>query len=203
MSSVVLLSGGIDSAVAMRVAMRHSQIVFAITYTYGQLHADRELQAARDIAGHYDVQHRHIDLTPVYQPQSALTGHGVLPTSHATEPDSTYVPARNLIMLAIAVANAEQHGARSVVIGVNADDRAGYVDCRPEFIDAMDCAARNGTSNKVFVWAPLIRMGKPAIHQWAESLRIPKGMTWSCYRGGETPCGRCGACESNDIEQQP
>lgn len=127
----------------------------------------------------------------------ALTGQGDIPESHAEEPDATVVPGRNLILLAIATGWAQQWGYRAVVIGANADDNAGYPDCRPDFLDAVSEATR--LAYGVSVWAPLRRYRKKQIIDRARDLNVPLQLTWSCYRGGRQQCGRCGACQSNTV----
>lgn len=199
MNTVVLLSGGIDSAVALALVIANdNHAAMALSFDYGQTHA-RELDSARQIAEHYDIAHRIIDLRAALPNRSALTGGtGDIPETHATEIDATYVPGRNLTMLAVGVGIAAGLHASAVVIGANADDHAGYPDCRPDFIASVDTTARQSTDGTVGVWAPLIRMTKTDIVSLGISLEVPLDMTWSCYRGGAEPCGRCGACESRD-----
>lgn len=195
MRIVILLSGGIDSTVALAHAIDQGHTCTALSFNYGQTHI-RELDAAANIAAHYKIVQHVIDLTTIFSPISAITGQLHMPETHATELDSTYVPARNILMLAIAIAHAENTDSKAVVIGANADDHAGYPDCRPEFIAAADHMSRLGTLNHVGVWAPLVKMNKPQIVRLGTDLEAPLDMTWSCYRGGDAPCGRCGACEA-------
>ena len=202
MKIIVLLSGGIDSTVALAHAIDQGHSCQAISFDYGQTHI-RELDAATKIAAYYKVVHRTINLHSAFQPTSALTGQLHMPETHATELDSTYVPARNLLMLAIAIAHAENINSQAVVIGANADDHDGYLDCRPEFINAMDRMSRLGTLNHVGVWAPFVSMTKRDIIQLGYSLNAPLRLTWSCYRGGDDPCGMCGACESINAAVKP
>ena len=202
MKTIVLLSGGIDSTVALAHSLHENHSCEAISFDYGQTHI-RELEAAADIAAHYKVVHRTISLHGAFQPISALTGQLFMPETHATELDSTYVPARNLLMLSIAIAHAENSNSRAVIIGANADDHDGYLDCRPEFINAVDRMSRLGTLNHVGVWAPFIGMTKKEIIRYGNQINAPLWMTWSCYRGGDQPCGNCGACESNNAAVTP
>ena len=192
MKTLVLLSGGIDST----VALAHTKAELALSVYYGQTHR-RELDAARAIAKHYGVEHHQIDITSAVDIPCALTGHGAIPDTHADEPDATFVPGRNLLLLSIATAWANAWGYGAVVIGANADDHAGYPDCRPTFIDAVSEATRTGYG--VAIWAPLLRMTKQQIIGHGRKLGVPFGLTWSCYRGGTVQCGRCGACESNGV----
>jgi 7-cyano-7-deazaguanine synthase len=190
--SIVLLSGGIDST----VALAHTKAELALSVNYGQTHY-RELAAARAIAKHYNVEHYELDIAETLYLPSALTGHGTIPDTHAVEPDATFVPGRNLMLLSLATAWASAWGYGAVVIGANADDTAGYPDCRPDFINRVGQATQAGYG--VSVWAPLMRMSKRQVIGYGQELCIPFHLTWSCYRGGEVQCGRCGACESNGV----
>lgn len=193
--TLVLLSGGIDSTVTLANAIRKGHDCTAITFDYGQTHA-REINAAAAIARYYNIPHTIRNLTGVFTPDSALTATKPIPEHHAETVDATYVPARNILMLAISAAHAENTGANTIAIGANADDHAGYPDCRPMFLTAMDKATRLGTLNHIGIWTPLIGMTKEQIIRYGFELRAPLGFTWSCYRGGDQPCGNCGPCES-------
>lgn len=192
MKSLILLSGGIDST----VALAHTKADLALSINYGQIHR-RELSAARRIAAHYGVEHHELDVSSALDIPCALTGHGAIPERHAEDVDATFVPGRNLLLIAIATAWANAWGYGAVVIGANADDKNGYPDCRPKFVEALSEATQQGY--RVAVWAPLVRMTKRQIIAYGRQLDIPFDLTWSCYRGGEQPCGRCGACESNGV----
>jgi 7-cyano-7-deazaguanine synthase len=193
MKAVVLLSGGIDST----VALAHTQATAGLSFDYSQTHI-RELDSARAIAAHYGIEHHVLDITSALTGSSALTtGQGSIPDGHAEQPDSTLVPGRNLVMLAVATAWAEARGFSTVVIGANADDRGGYPDCRSEFLEPLGQATRAGYG--VEIWTPLLRMTKRQIIEHGRLLKVPLDLTWSCYRGGEQQCGRCGACESNGV----
>lgn len=195
MKSVVLLSGGLDSSVALAMAVRGGhQDVEALTVNYGQRHS-REIHAAHSVARFFGVRQGLVDVSPSLFFGSALTNLSDMPDGHATEPDSTYVPARNAVLLALAAARAESIGARNVIIGANAADNAGYPDCRHEFIDAYRRVLNLGTVGHVWISTPLISMSKADIWRLALELGVPVDLTWSCYRGGDEPCGRCGACD--------
>lgn len=197
MKSVILLSGGIDSTVLLAERLAAGDDVLAVFYRYGQLHLEREQQAMADVADHYQVQRRIVWLPDIFG-TSALRGHGELPHIHAEQPDATTVPARNLVFLATGVAVAESIGARTVLFGATKDDAAGYIDCRAEFITAMSEAAYHGTATRIAVAAPYHHIPKRAVVDIGNTLNVPFGLTWSCYRGGDTPCGACGACQSRD-----
>lgn len=191
MKTIVLLSGGIDST----VALAHTKSELALSVDYGQTHRHRELAAAAAIANHYRVEHHVVDIGGAVDIPCALTGAAPIPERHAETPDATFVPGRNLLLIAIATAWANAWGYGAVVIGANADDNNGYPDCRPDFIEHVDHVTRSGYA--VSVWAPLIRRTKHQIIEYGKQLSIPFDLTWSCYRGGNTQCGRCGACEAN------
>jgi 7-cyano-7-deazaguanine synthase len=195
MKAVVLLSGGVDSTVLL--ADRHAigDQCIAVTFDYGQTH-HREIDSACFIAAQYiGVEHRIINIAGALG-GSALTGDASIPSRHAETPDATYVPGRNLVMIAIAASIAEQERAAAVLIGASADDFGGYPDCRWKFIDSVNETVSAGTVNSVSVHAPFGAYTKRDIIAHGESLNAPLHLTWSCYRGGEQPCGRCGACES-------
>lgn len=194
MKSIVLLSGGLDSTVALAMAVKSSQDVEALTVNYGQRHR-REIGSARCIAALYGVKQTEVDVSPALFSGSALTDLPFVPDGHATEPDSTYVPARNTVLLALAAARAEAVGATNIIIGANAADNAGYPDCRREFIEAYRRVLNLGTCSNVWISTPLLSMSKAEILRRARELDVPVHLTWSCYRGGDIPCARCGACD--------
>ena len=202
--AVVLLSGGLDSATALAVAVSKGLEVHALSFDYGQRHR-RELRAARRLARFFGVkEHRIMRLALGKLGGSALTDRRVpVPEGRAWRPGqripSTYVPARNLVFLSIAAAYAETVGAGSVVIGANALDYSGYPDCRPAFLRSFSRSARLGTRTGAFgrplrVMAPLLRLTKGQIIRLGLRLGVPYGLTWSCYRGRKRPCGRCDSC---------
>jgi 7-cyano-7-deazaguanine synthase len=188
-TAVVLLSGGLDSAVALAATTGG---VDTVTVDYGQSHR-REIDAAAEIADHYNVRNTVITIGGL-RFDSALTGLHSIPAGRATAPDATYVPGRNTILIALAASRAESIGADRVVIGCNKDDAAAYPDCRPNYLDAYRAVLRAGLNAEVNICAPLINHTKRDIAEMARHLDVPIGLTWSCYRGGEQPCGRCGAC---------
>lgn len=194
--SVVLLSGGVDSTVALDMALKAGSDVTALSVNYGQVHS-RELTAARQVAMHYAVRHIVANIDPILFAGSALTGDRDVPDGHAESPDETYVPARNTVLLALAAARAESMGADRVVIGANADDQAAYPDCRRSYLEAFRDVLQLGTVNHVWVSAPLLGLTKREIFEYAAGNEVPIWLTYSCYRGGMEQCGSCGACVSN------
>lgn len=204
-SAVVLLSGGIDSATVLGIAAAEGYEIFALTFNYGQRHS-RELISAKDLAKHYKVKaHEIIKLDLHKISTSALTDHKLLIpenrsiTDISKEIPTTYVPARNLIMLSCAVAWAESIKANAVFLGVNAVDYSGYPDCRPEFISAFSTAAKLGTKiglegKAIEIKHPLITLSKGEIIRKGYELNVPYKLTWSCYKGGSRACGSCDSC---------
>ncbi len=201
--AVVVLSGGLDSATCLAIAIQRGFRVFALTFDYGQRHR-REVDSARELARHYGVEeHRIAPLDFLRQiGGSALTdGRLDVPTT-GVAPDTipvTYVPGRNLIFLSIASAYAEVVGAEAIYIGVNALDYSGYPDCRPEFIASFTqtalLATKSGVEGAPFaVLAPLQHLGKREIVQLGSELGVPYELTTSCYQGGDLACGVCDSC---------
>jgi 7-cyano-7-deazaguanine synthase len=200
--SVVLLSGGMDSATCLALAARAGP-VHALTVHYGQVHA-RELASARALARHYRVA-RHVLVRLPIGPllDSALTRRGRRAGPKARARGSTipptYVPARNTLLLALALGYAESHHADRLWLGINAVDYSGYPDCRPEYLRAFRRLARLATrtgveGHPIRIEAPLLRRSKAGIVRLGERLGVPWALTWSCYAGGRRPCGRCDAC---------
>ncbi len=201
--SVVLLSGGMDSATCLALAARDAPPVHALTVLYGQRHA-KEVAAARALARRFGVAH-HVVLRLPLGPllDSALTRPGrSLPSRPAQKGKipTTYVPARNTILLAIALGYAESHGVDRIYFGANAIDYSGYPDCRPEYLRSFERLARRATKAgiegrlRLRVEAPLLRRSKREIVELGEALGVPWELTWSCYAGGRRPCGVCDAC---------
>lgn len=199
--SVTLLSGGLDSATCLAVAARDAPPVHALTVLYGQRHA-REVASARALARHYGVE-RHVVLSVPIGPllRSSLTDRSApLPTHLSRKIPSTYVPARNTVLLSLALGYAESFGLEAIYIGVNALDYSGYPDCRPEFLAAFRNVARLATrvgveeGRPIAIRAPLLHRTKAEIVRLGARLAVPWGKTWSCYAGGRQPCGRCDSC---------
>ncbi|MEC7817538.1 MAG: 7-cyano-7-deazaguanine synthase QueC [Pseudomonadota bacterium] len=201
-AAVILLSGGLDSMVVAALAREQGYAVHALSVDYGQRHR-RELQSARDIGRRLGVT-RHVEL-PLDLRQfggSALTDDIAVPKS-GVDDDAipvTYVPARNLVFLALTTAFAEASGAGDIFIGVNALDYSGYPDCRPEFIASFAETARLGTKQGVegrpfTIHAPLQFMTKADIARECHRLGLDPAWSWSCY--DPAPEGiACGVCDS-------
>lgn len=201
MRAVVLLSGGLDSAVCLWWARARGWKIDALSVRYGQRHA-RELASARRLAKAAGARHHELRVAMPWLKTSALVdrkkrlpdvalsriGAGGVPT--------TYVPGRNTVFLALAASLADAVGADAVVIGSNSLDYSGYPDCRPEYNRALERALRLGTRRRgIRVVAPLARKDKAQIAGLALRLKVPVALTWSCYRGGRRPCGACDSCK--------
>jgi 7-cyano-7-deazaguanine synthase len=202
--AVVLLSGGLDSTTALAIARDQGFACHALTVRYGQLHAV-EIEAARRVAAALGAEHRVVELDLGPLAPSALTSSAIAvpkdrPLDAIGAPGdvpATYVPARNTVLLALALAWAETLGARHLFVGVNVLDASGYPDCRPEFVRAFEALAQVATRAGGFrVHAPLIAMTKAEIIRAGLRLGVDYGLTHSCYDpaadGGA--CGRCDAC---------
>ena len=201
--AVVLLSGGLDSYTAAAIARAEGLGLYALTVRYGQRH-HCEIEAARVVASRLEVQrHVEIDVDLSAFGGSSLTADVPVPKDRPLDREipSTYVPARNTVFLALALAWAETLDADDIVIGVNALDYSGYPDCRPEFVAAFERLAVLGTARGarggVFrVRAPLIDMTKAEIIRKGIELGLDYSVTHSCYDPDSSgrPCGRCDSC---------
>ncbi len=204
--AVVLLSGGMDSATVLAIALKDGFEVIALSVDYGQRHR-KELDAARKVARHFGVRdHRVVSLDLTAVGGSALTDRRIpVPSQRRLEEIGptipvTYVPARNTILLSYALGLAEATGSRAIYIAANALDYSGYPDCRPEFYKAFQEVARLGTKRGVEgdvieIRTPLIAMSKADIVRKGEELGVPWALTWSCYQGGDKACGVCDSCQ--------
>lgn len=206
--AVVLLSGGLDSSTCLAVALKkhHAEDVLAVNMYYGQRH-DREMRSARDIARYYRAELMELDLSTIFSKSDCSllkTSNNAIPEGSYAEqqqetpgkPVSTYVPFRNGLMLSAAASIAVSVGANEIYYGAHADDAAGnaYPDCTPAFTDAINRAIRFGTDGQVEVIAPFINKTKADIVYQGIMIGVPYELTWSCYAGGDRPCGKCGTC---------
>lgn len=203
--AVVLLSGGLDSATCLALALNEGHHVTGLVVDYGQRHR-RELEASRALAQHYQVPLKEMVVDLRTMGGSALTDDGLAvphDTDLSQDPDSeipvTYVPARNTLFLALALGLAEVEGARAIYIGANALDYSGYPDCRPVFLEAFqkmaDLATKAGVKGQgPRLQAPLLELTKAQIITRGTQLDVPYELTWSCYEGGPSPCGSCDSC---------
>ena len=200
--AVVLLSGGLDSATTLAVAHSQGYACHALSFDYGQRHVAELAAASRLAAALGSVEHRVVRLDLGQLGGSALTDATIaVPETPSEGIPVTYVPARNTVMLAYALAWAEVLGANDIFIGVNAVDYSGYPDCRPEFIAAFEKMANLATKAGVeqgnfHVHAPLISLSKAEIIQLGTGLGVNYGQTVSCYQASAEglACGRCDSC---------
>jgi len=201
-SALVVLSGGLDSTVCLGMAARDCDRVDAVTFDYGQRHRV-ELDHAAAVAAHYAVDHLVVPIDLTGWGGSALTDASIdVPEPSEVSSEEipvTYVPARNLIFLSLAMGIAEARGLDAVYLGVNALDYSGYPDCRPEFVASFASTAalalkRGVEGNPIEIRTPLVDLGKADIVRLGLSLDAPLRLTWSCYRGAHLPCGRCDSC---------
>jgi 7-cyano-7-deazaguanine synthase len=200
--SVVLLSGGLDSATALAVALARGETCHTLAFDYGQRHR-AELAAARRVSAALGAAtHRELTLPIGALGGSALTDPRIAVPEHGGEGiPVTYVPARNTVFLSLALALAEVLDATKIVIGVNSVDFSGYPDCRPEFIAAFEALARLATKRGVeggelVVDAPLVNLSKAEIIRRGQAFGIDYSLTVSCYQADDEgrACGRCDSC---------
>ncbi len=209
MKILVLSSGGVDSSTALALAVKKegAENVIALSVFYGQRH-EKEIQAAKDVAAYYKVEQLFLDLSMVFQYSdcSLLEGskNAVPEKSYAEQiketkgekPVSTYVPFRNGLFLSAAASVALSKGCSVIYYGAHADDSAGfaYPDCSPAFHDAMNAAIYEGSGHQLCLEAPFLKVNKAQVVKTGLELGVPYELTWSCYEGGDEPCGKCGTC---------
>ena len=211
--ALVLSSGGVDSTTCVSIAVKElgAENVTTVSVFYGQKHS-KELECAEKIADYYKVTHRVIDLSKTHImddsncPLLSGSSEEIPEQSYAEQIEkngegmvTTYVPFRNGLLLASVSALAMSLYPKDEVdiyLGAHADDAAGdaYADCSKEFTDAMNSAISIGTYGKVHLVAPLVSLNKAGVVKIGLELGTPYNLTWSCYKGGEKPCGKCGTC---------
>ena len=208
MKALVLFSGGVDSTTCLALAIKKygNDEVLAMSVYYGQKH-DKEIEAAKKIAAYYNVRLKQLDLTRIFEDSdcSLLKGsqQDIPEESYEAQlkktngaPVSTYVPFRNGLFLSSAASIALSNGCTEIYYGAHMDDAAGnaYPDCSKEFNNAINSAIYIGSGNILTVTAPFIGMNKAQVVKTGLELGVPYEMTWSCYEGGDRPCGKCGTC---------
>ena len=206
--ALVLCSGGVDSTtlLAMAVERYGAENVFALSISYGQRH-EKEIESAKAVAAYYGVEQRFLDLSAIFADSNcSLLAHStdqVPEESYAEQldesngaPVSTYVPFRNGLFLSSAASMALSLGASVLYYGAHHDDWAGnaYPDCSLEFVYAMNLAIMEGTGGELRMEAPFVEWSKADIVKCGLELGVPYELTWSCYEGGNYPCGACGTC---------
>ena len=194
--SVIVVSGGMDSITLLYD--KKGEIALAVTFDYGSKHNAREIAWAKVHCGRLGIRHIVIklDFMQKYFTSSLLEGGDEIPEGHYADENmkSTVVPFRNGIMLSVAAGIAESNGLKKILIANHGGDHTIYPDCRPEFIGAMDRAIANGTYEDVRIDAPYTNITKADIAKIGKRLGIDYSETWSCYKGGERHCGKCGTC---------
>ncbi|MBR6937180.1 MAG: 7-cyano-7-deazaguanine synthase QueC [Prevotella sp.] len=193
---VIIVSGGMDSITLLYE--RKDEIALGISFDYGSNHNAREIPFARMHCERLGIRHLVINLSFIHQyfKSSLLSGADKIPEGSYDDDNmkSTVVPFRNGIMLSIAVGIAESEGLTKVFIANHGGDHAIYPDCREEFIEAIDAASQAGTYEHVRILAPYTNITKTDIALRGKQLEIDYSETWSCYKGGEVHCGKCGTC---------
>lgn len=209
MRVLVLSSGGVDSSTALGLAVSKygAENVSALSISYGQKH-DKEIEAARKVAAFYGVEQLFLDLSLIFQYSDCSllkqSKEEIPEESYAVQiqktkgekPVSTYVPFRNGLFLSSAASIALSKNCGLIYYGAHADDAAGfaYPDCSEVFNDAMNKAIYEGSGHQLRIEAPFVRMNKAEVVKLGLELGVPYALTWSCYEGGEKPCGKCGTC---------
>lgn len=194
--SVLILSGGMDSVTMLyRYA---GEIALAVSFDYGSNHNSREIECAAYHCRRLDIEHIVIPLAFMgkYFRSSLFEGADSIPEGHYADENmkSTVVPFRNGIMLSVACGLAESRGLHHVMMANHGGDHSIYPDCRPEFVSAMSEAMKAGTYEDIDLVAPFTHISKGDIARMGKSLGVDYSMTYSCYKGGERHCGRCGTC---------
>lgn len=209
MKILVLSSGGVDSTTCLAMAVKEvgAENVLALSVYYGQKH-DKEIQAAKKVAEYYGVRRMELDLSVIFAGSNCsllkqstedipLESYAQqIEETHGEKPVSTYVPFRNGLFLSSAASIALSHGCSKIMYGAHADDAAGaaYPDCSVDFVNAMNQAIYLGSGNQLTIEAPFVSLTKADVVKKGLELGVPYELTWSCYEGGEKPCGKCGTC---------
>lgn len=208
MKALVLFSGGLDSTTCLAMAVKKygAENVIALSIYYGQKH-DKEIRSAQEIAGFYGVELKTLDLTKIFADSDcsllSQSDKEIPHTDYAQQlsetegkPVSTYVPFRNGLFIASAASIALSNDCGVIYYGAHSDDAAGnaYPDCSPEFNNAINQAVYIGSGEQLEINAPFVNMTKADIVKLGLELGAPYELTWSCYEGGDRPCGVCGTC---------
>ncbi len=194
--ALIVVSGGMDST-TMLYEFR-DEIALAVTFDYGANHGPKEIPLARMHCERLGIEHIVIrmDFMQQYFQSSLLSGGEAIPEGSYDDENmrSTVVPFRNGIMLAIACGLAESRGLKRLMLANHAGDHAIYPDCRPQFVEAMSRATQAGTYDGISIFAPYTHLTKGEIAAHGKRLGLDYSETWSCYKGGDKHCGKCGTC---------
>ncbi len=209
MRALVLSSGGVDSTTALGLAVKKygAENVTSLSISYGQKH-DKEIEAAKKVAAYYGVEQLFLDLSLIFQysdcsllkqsdkeiPEESYEEQ--IKKTGGEKPVSTYVPFRNGLFLSSAASIALSKDCSVIYYGAHADDAAGfaYPDCSQAFDEAMNQAIYEGSGHQLKIEAPFVKINKAEVVKMGLELGVPYELTWSCYEGGEKPCGKCGTC---------
>lgn len=194
--SIIVLSGGMDSTTLLHEYK--DNIALAVTFDYGSRHNAKEIECARKNCDILGIEHMVIPLEFIgkYFKSSLLIGGEEIPEGHYADENmkSTVVPFRNGIMLSIAAGLAESRGLKKVMLANHGGDHAIYPDCRPGFVNAMSEAIKQGTYDSIMIYAPYTNITKSDIARIGKRIGVDYSLTYSCYKGGEKHCGKCGTC---------
>ena len=209
MKALVLSSGGVDSTTALGLAVKKygRENVIALSVFYGQKH-DKEIKASVAVADYYGVEHLFLDLSVIFKDSNcSLLSHSTeeipeesyadqIRKTEGEKPVSTYVPFRNGLFLSSAASIALSRDCSVIYYGAHADDSAGaaYPDCSPVFNNAMNEAIWEGSGHQLRIEAPFVNVSKAGVVRMGLEIGVPYELTWSCYEGGEEPCGKCATC---------
>lgn len=199
MKALVILSGGLDSTTALYWAIKEYDYVETITFNYGSKHNDIENKYAKMTCDRLGIKNTliHLDFINNYFKSDLLKTGGEVPNGYYNKDNikSTVVPFRNGIMLSIASGFAESNGLDVIILGNHSGDHVIYPDCRPEFIDSISKAIYNGTDSHIKVLSPFCNISKKDIIKIGNDLGVDFSLTYSCYKGKEKHCGKCGTCQ--------
>ena len=209
MRALVLSSGGVDSTTALGLAVSKygAENMTSLSISYGQKH-DKEIEAAKKVAAYYGVEQLFLDLSLIFRysncsllkqsseeiPEESYEEQ--IKKTNGEKPVSTYVPFRNGLFLSSAASIALSKDCSMIYYGAHADDAAGfaYPDCSQDFYEAMNQAVYEGSGHQLKIGAPFVKLNKAEVVKMGLELGVPYELTWSCYEGGDRPCGKCGTC---------
>ena len=199
MKTLIVLSGGMDSATALAWSLDQGhQVLGAVNFQYGSKQNEREARSVKAISAHYQipVDTVALDFMNGLFKSDLLTSGGEIPDGHYTDASMkrTVVPFRNGIMLSIAAGIAESKGVKAIVLGNHFGDHATYRDCRKSFIEPMKVAIREGTDAEIELLSPFCDINKAGIAAIGQRLKVPYALTYTCYKGQDQHCGVCGSC---------
>jgi 7-cyano-7-deazaguanine synthase len=196
--TVLVYSGGMDSTTLLYKLLEEGREVRAISFNYGQKHS-KELVFARKTCKKLGVKHKVVDISFLKElvSNSALTSDIEVPEGHYAGENMkiTVVPNRNMIMASIAIGYAVNVGFDEVALGVHAGDHTIYPDCRPEFITHLDHVSRIANFKSIEIYTPFLDIDKGDIAIIGKKLKVDYSLAWTCYKGKNKPCGKCGACQ--------